>query len=167
MSIDFGSCFYSQRKQATFELHNTGRFPINFALYNGNERAARREVQVIDVSSAHEDSGEAGSMGNTNKNKVPGITTTVSTTIINTNDQGMTEAESDSKEKDSDTSLSLANTMANLSPATSVTNASRRPVNGKRSKSDNEFQIGCFTVSPSRGVVSVNEVFTFTVVTVP
>ncbi|ORC90895.1 Hydin [Trypanosoma theileri] len=32
--IDFGSCFADQKKQCTFEMRNTGRFPLNFRLFN-------------------------------------------------------------------------------------------------------------------------------------
>eukprot|EP00796_Vickermania_ingenoplastis_P005935 gene5935-4245_t len=36
-NIDFGSCFYNQRKQSTLEVRNTGRFPVNFVLFDYNE----------------------------------------------------------------------------------------------------------------------------------
>ncbi|ESL05890.1 hypothetical protein TRSC58_06445 [Trypanosoma rangeli SC58] len=32
--IDFGSCVANQSKQCSFELRNTGRFPLNFRLFN-------------------------------------------------------------------------------------------------------------------------------------
>lgn len=36
-NIDFGSCFYNQKKQSTLEVRNTGRFPVNFVLFDFNE----------------------------------------------------------------------------------------------------------------------------------
>lgn len=35
-NIDFGSCFFNQRKQSTLEVRNMGRFPVFFTLFDYN-----------------------------------------------------------------------------------------------------------------------------------
>lgn len=36
-NIYFGSCFFNQRNESTFEIRNTGRFPVHFTLFDYNE----------------------------------------------------------------------------------------------------------------------------------
>lgn len=104
-NIDFGSCFFHQRKQSTLEVRNTGRFPVFFTLFDYNAGCQDLITQ------------------------------------------------------------SYANLAQEQSEEQSVATGSKKVTKGKQSEGD--FHIGCFTVSPSHGVVQVGEVMTLIVVTVP